>query len=83
MGFTDDRKYLWAGGLDDSRIYVFDVGTHPGADNEQMLRAFHWDGHTLSDAFQIDFTREKLGRPHHMKFTARPAQQVALLTRER
>src|SRR5271165_6080885 len=29
MGFTDDRKYLWAGGLDDSRIYVFDVGSNP------------------------------------------------------
>src|SRR5580692_8306034 len=30
MGFTDDRKYLWAGGLDDSKIYVFDVGSDPG-----------------------------------------------------
>ena len=30
MGFTDDRKFLWAGGLDDSKIYVFDVGTDPG-----------------------------------------------------
>ena len=29
MGFTDDRKFLWAGGLDDSKIYVFDVGTTP------------------------------------------------------
>jgi selenium-binding protein 1 len=29
MGFTDDRKFLWAGGLDDSKIYVFDVGTNP------------------------------------------------------
>src|ERR1700731_2971056 len=29
MGFTDDRKYLWAGGLDDSKIHVFDVGTNP------------------------------------------------------
>jgi methanethiol oxidase len=29
MGFTDDRKYIWAGGLDDSKIYVFDVGTRP------------------------------------------------------
>ena len=29
MGFTDDRKYLWAGDLDDSRIFVFDVGTNP------------------------------------------------------
>jgi hypothetical protein len=27
MGFTDDRKYLWAGRLDDSKIFVFDVGT--------------------------------------------------------
>src|SRR6266853_2930642 len=29
MGFTDDRKTLWAGGLEDSKIYVFDVGTDP------------------------------------------------------
>jgi selenium-binding protein 1 len=28
-GFTDDRRYLWAGGLDDSKIYVFDVSTDP------------------------------------------------------
>jgi selenium-binding protein 1 len=28
-GFTDDRRYLWAGGLDDSVIYVFDVATDP------------------------------------------------------
>jgi len=29
MGFTDDRKYLWAGRLDDNKIFVFDVGTDP------------------------------------------------------
>jgi selenium-binding protein 1 len=29
MGFTDGPKYLWAGGLDDSKIYVFDVGSNP------------------------------------------------------
>jgi selenium-binding protein 1 len=29
-GFTDDRKYLWAGGLDNSRIFIFDVHTDPG-----------------------------------------------------
>ena len=29
-------------------------------------------------AFAVDFTKAKLGRPHHMKFTAKPAQQVAL-----
>src|SRR5574337_1985367 len=29
MGFTDDRKYLWAGRLDDGKIFIFDVGTDP------------------------------------------------------
>ncbi|MFK8068946.1 MAG: selenium-binding protein SBP56-related protein [Gammaproteobacteria bacterium] len=28
-GFTDDRKYLWAGGLDSNKIFVFDVHTDP------------------------------------------------------
>jgi methanethiol oxidase len=28
-GFTDDRRYLWAGGLDSSLIFVFDVGSDP------------------------------------------------------
>jgi selenium-binding protein 1 len=30
VGFTDDRRYLWAGGLVDSKIYVFDVHADPG-----------------------------------------------------
>jgi selenium-binding protein 1 len=29
-GFTDDRRQLWLGGLDDSKIFIFDVATHPG-----------------------------------------------------
>jgi methanethiol oxidase len=28
-GFTDDRRYLWAGGLDSSMIWVFDVASDP------------------------------------------------------
>jgi len=48
-----------------------------GADNEQFLRAFDWDGHALTRAFEVDFTQQKLGRPHHMKFTAEPKQQLA------
>ncbi|HZO09770.1 MAG TPA: selenium-binding protein SBP56-related protein [Myxococcota bacterium] len=28
-GFTDDRRMLWAGGLDDSAIFVFDVHSDP------------------------------------------------------
>ncbi len=27
--FTDDRQYLWAGGLDTSKIFIFDVHTDP------------------------------------------------------
>jgi selenium-binding protein 1 len=29
MGFTDDRRQIWAGGLSDNRIWVFDIGTDP------------------------------------------------------
>ena len=28
-GFTDDRRYLWAAGLDTSKIFIFDVHTNP------------------------------------------------------
>jgi methanethiol oxidase len=28
-GFTDDRRYLWASGIDTSKIFVFDVHTDP------------------------------------------------------
>jgi selenium-binding protein 1 len=28
-GFTDDRRFLWAGGLEDSRIFIFDVASDP------------------------------------------------------
>jgi selenium-binding protein 1 len=53
-----------------------------GADGEQFLRAFHWDGHELTPAFEVDFTKEQLGRPHHMKFTAASgARALAALAR--
>ncbi|WP_345315037.1 selenium-binding protein SBP56-related protein [Ferrimonas gelatinilytica] len=28
-GFTDDRRYLWASGLDSSKIFIFDVHSDP------------------------------------------------------
>ncbi|WP_051215983.1 selenium-binding protein SBP56-related protein [Ferrimonas futtsuensis] len=28
-GFTDDRRFLWAGGLDSSQIFVFDIHSDP------------------------------------------------------
>ena len=67
---------------DGKRIYItsslLSKWDKTGADNEQVLRGYRWDGHALTTAFEVDFTKEKLGRPHHMKFTAMPAAQVAL-----
>jgi selenium-binding protein 1 len=42
-----------------------------GTDNEQFLKAYAWDGKELTPRFEIDFTAEKLGRPHIMRFGSR------------
>jgi len=39
-----------------------------GADNEQFLRGYTWDGKELKPAFDLDFTALKLCRAHHMLF---------------
>lgn len=56
---------------DGKRVYItssllanWDKG---GTDNEQFLRGFAWDGKELTQRFEIDFAKEKLGRAHHMK----------------
>src|SRR2546430_2489294 len=56
---------------DGKRVYItssllanWDKG---GDDNEQFLRGFTWDGKDLKPAFEVDFTKENLGRAHHMK----------------
>jgi methanethiol oxidase len=56
---------------DGKRVYItssllanWDKG---GSDNEQFLRGFAWDGKELKPAFEVDFTKEQLGRAHHMK----------------
>ncbi|WP_414468126.1 selenium-binding protein SBP56-related protein [Methylobacterium currus] len=41
-----------------------------GAENEQFLKAYTWNGKELSPRFAIDFTAERLGRPHMMAFGA-------------
>ncbi len=68
---------------DGTRVYItsslLSKWDKQGKDNEQFLRAFHWDGHQLTPAFEIDFAKEKLGRPHHMKFTANPQRLASLL----
>jgi methanethiol oxidase len=60
---------------DGKRVYIassllanWDKG---GADNEQFVRAFKWDGKELTPTFEVDFNKEKLGRAHHMKFGAK------------
>ena len=41
-----------------------------GDDDEQFLKAYTWDGKKLEPLFAVDFTKEKLGRPHIMRFGA-------------
>ena len=48
-----------------------------GADNEQFVKLFAWDGKELKEQWAADFTKLKLGRPHHMKFGAKTGMQAA------
>jgi selenium-binding protein 1 len=56
---------------DGTRVYVTSsLLAHwdkAGDDGEQFLRGFKWDGKELTQAFEVDFLKEKLGRAHHMK----------------
>jgi methanethiol oxidase len=58
---------------DGKRVYItsslLSNWNKKGADNEQVLRAYDWDGKNLTQKFEVDFLGEKLGRPHHMKFS--------------
>jgi selenium-binding protein 1 len=44
-----------------------------GADDQQFLKLFSWDGKELKEQWTLDFYKEKLGRAHHMKFGAKSA----------
>jgi methanethiol oxidase len=72
---------------DGKRVYVtsslLDKWDKGGADNEQFLRAFAWDGKELKLAFEVDFAKEGLGRAHHMKFSAKSSgKSMAQVARE-
>ncbi len=66
---------------DGKRVYItssllanWDKG---GADNEQFLRGFRWDGKELTQAFEVDFMQEKLGRAHHMKLGSKSLRSAS------
>ena len=65
---------------DGKRVYVttsllanWDLGN-----DDQFLKLYHWDGNELKEQWKIDFYKAKLGRPHHMKFTAKSNNETAL-----
>ena len=39
-----------------------------GEDNDQYFRGYTWNGKTLEPTMDVEFTAEKLGRPHLMRF---------------
>ncbi len=41
-----------------------------GADNDQFIKAYDWDGKELKERFGLDFKAAGLGRPHIMRFGA-------------
>jgi selenium-binding protein 1 len=38
-----------------------------GENDVQFLRGYDWDGNALTQTFEVDFYKEKLGRAHHIK----------------
>lgn len=66
---------------DGKRVYItssllanWDKG---GEDNEQFLRGFAWNGKELAQKFEVDFTKQKLGRAHHMKLGSKALRAAA------
>lgn len=48
-----------------------------GADDEQFLKLYSWNGKQLQEQWKLDFYKLKLGRAHHIKFGARSSQDVS------
>lgn len=48
-----------------------------GDDNEQYLKAYTWNGKELTQTFAVDFYRERLGRPHVMRFGSQALYKMA------
>lgn len=61
-GYTDDRRYLWAGGLDTNKIFIFDVHTDPA--KPKMVRVID------------DFVAKSGGVVGPHTFTAMPGRMM-------
>ena len=69
MGFTDDRRRIWAGGLAGSDIYVFDIATDPARPEARQ-----------DD--QGPRGQDRVHRPAHLLRAARPHARPGALQRE-
>jgi selenium-binding protein 1 len=54
-----------------------------GADDEQFLRVFDWDGKALAKRFEVDFEAAQLGRPHIMNLGSESFYQGRVARLER
>jgi len=78
---TGSQVNMLSQSWDGKRLYIstslLSKWDKKAADNEQFVKLFAWDGKQLKEIWKIDFSKLKLGRPHHMKFGAVPAQPAA------
>ena len=76
---TGNQVNMISQSWDGKRVYITTslLANWDSAANEQVLRAYDWDGKDLKPTFEVDFSKEKLGRPHHMKFSG-PMEKASL-----
>jgi selenium-binding protein 1 len=71
---TGSQANMISQSWDGKRVYIssslLSNWDKKGADNEQFVKLYAWDGKELKEQWMLDFTKLKLGRPHHMKFGA-------------
>jgi selenium-binding protein 1 len=71
---TGSQANMISQSWDGKRVYIssslLSNWDKKGADNEQFVKLYAWNGKELKEKWMLDFTKLKLGRPHHMKFGA-------------
>jgi selenium-binding protein 1 len=71
---TGSQANMISQSWDGKRVYIssslLSNWDKKGADNEQFVKLYAWNGKELKEKWMLDFSKLKLGRPHHMKFGA-------------